>query len=65
MTSTVPLPWGTVAVICVSLSTVKAVASVEPNLTALAPVKSVPLIVTVPPGLPWLGESEEIAGAAT
>jgi hypothetical protein len=47
VTSTVPLPGGDVAVICVSLLTVNAVAAVEPNPTRVAPVKPVPVIVTV------------------
>jgi hypothetical protein len=49
VTSTAPLPAGVVAVIVVSLSTVK-LAVVAPNRTWVAPVKFVPLIVTsVPP----------------
>ena len=43
---------GAVAVMLVALLTVKLVAAVVPNLTALAPVKPVPVIVTeVPPVL--------------
>ena len=48
LTATVPLPAGLVAVICVSLSTVNC-APAEPNETPLAPVKPVPVIVTVVP----------------
>ena len=48
--STVPaLPAGEVAVICVALLTVKPVAAVAPNFTAVAPVKPVPVIVTLVP----------------
>ena len=44
------LPAGEVAVIEVSELTVNDVAAVDPNLTAVAPVKPVPVIVTeVPP----------------
>src|SRR5262249_33659976 len=50
VTSTVPVPAGETAVIEVSEFTVKLAALVEPNLTAVAPVKSLPVIVTdVPP----------------
>ena len=51
VTSTVPaLPAGAVAVMLVALLIVKLVAAVEPNLTAVAPVRLVPVIVTdVPP----------------
>ena len=48
--STVPLPAGEVAVIEVELLTVNDVALVLPNLTAVAPVKLVPVMATpVPP----------------
>src|SRR5439155_27006024 len=51
VTSTVPAaPAGAVAVICVALLTVKAVAAVVPNFTADAPVNPVPVMTTdVPP----------------
>ena len=51
--STVPAePAGAVAVIWVALLTVTLVALVVPNLTAVAPVKLVPVIVTlVPPAV--------------
>ena len=39
-------PAGETAVICVGLSTVKLVAFVEPKITAVAPVKFVPVITT-------------------
>ena len=51
VTSTVPVPAGEVAVIWVAESTVKPAAAVEPNLTAVAPVKLLPEIVTVVPPL--------------
>jgi hypothetical protein len=50
VTSTTPEPAGAVAVIWVSELTVTLVAAVAPNLTDVAPVKPVPVIVTtVPP----------------
>lgn len=42
-------PCAVVAVICVALLTVKLVAAVPPMLTAVAPVKFVPVIVTLVP----------------
>src|SRR5438874_1006639 len=47
--STVPLPGGEAAVIWESLLKVKDVAGVFPKLTAVAPVKLVPEIVTLVP----------------
>ena len=45
-------PAGEVAVIEVALLTVKVVAAVAPNFTAVAPVKLVPVMVTeVPPAV--------------
>ena len=49
VTSAMPAPAGEVAVICVGLTTEKLAAGVAPKLTALAPVKSVPVIVTLVP----------------
>lgn len=50
VTSTAPVPAGEVAVICVALTTLKELAAVLPNLTAVVPVKLVPVMVTdVPP----------------
>ncbi len=50
--STVPLPAGDVAVICVALLTVNELALPAPNFTAVAPVKLVPVMVTlVPPAV--------------
>ena len=46
VTSGVPVPAGTVAVIDVSLLTVKVAAGLDPKFTALAPVKPVPVRIT-------------------
>jgi hypothetical protein len=64
VTSTVPLPDGDVAVICVAPLTVNDVALALPNLTAVAPVRAVPVIVTlVPPvATPLVGEIEVTVG---
>jgi hypothetical protein len=67
VTSTVPAACaGAVAVIDVSLLTVKVVAAVAPKLTALAPVKPVPVMVTLfPPAVdPLLGFTFVTAGTA-
>jgi hypothetical protein len=58
---------GAVAVIDVALLTVKPVAATAPKLTAVAPVKPVPVSVTVvpPPAEPLVGESPVTVGAAT
>jgi hypothetical protein len=64
--STVPaVPAGAVAVIWVALFTVKVVALVPPNWTAVAPVKFVPVIVTaVPPVVvPLVGVIPVMVGA--
>ena len=64
-TFTAPAAWaGVVAEILVALFTVKLVAGVPPNVTAEAPVKPVPVIVTlVPPeALPDAGEIPAIVG---
>ena len=55
---------GDVAVIWLALLTVKLVAAVEPNLTAVAPVKPAPVMTTdVPPAIdPIFGVTEEITG---
>jgi hypothetical protein len=62
--STVPVPAGEVAVIEVAELTVKPVAAVAPKFTAVAPVKLVPVIVTVvPPAVgPTVGEIEVTVG---
>jgi len=50
VTSTMPVPAGLVAVICIAELTVKEVAATVPNFTAVAPVRFEPVIVTtVPP----------------
>src|SRR2546423_253552 len=50
VTSTVPVPAGATAAIDVAIVTMKLLASADPNLTDVAPVKLVPVIVTrVPP----------------
>src|SRR5690349_5462568 len=67
LTSTLPGcgPRGAVAVISVSESTVKLAAGVEPNSTAEAPPRFLPVIVTtVPPAIePDGGETRVISGA--
>jgi len=65
VTSTVPLPAGEVAVIEVALLTLNEVAAVLPNLTAVVPLKLVPVIVTlVPPVVgPKFGATEVTVGA--
>jgi hypothetical protein len=67
LTSTVPVPAGEVAVIEVAELTVKPVAGVAPNVTAVVPAKLVPVMVTeVPPAPgPEVGEIEVAVGAAT
>ena len=68
LTSTVPPdpnPLGEVTVIWVAELTVKLPASTEPNWTSVAPVKFVPVIVTVVPPAPGpdVGDTEVIVGA--
>jgi hypothetical protein len=58
----VEAPPGTVAVICVSESTVK-LAATRLNATPVAPLKFVPVIVTVVPAGPLLGVKEPTPGA--
>jgi len=67
VTSTVPIPAGEVAVIWVALLTAKEAAALLPNLTAVAPEKLVPVMVTlVPPGVgPVFGLTLVTVGAAT
>ena len=59
------VPAGVVAVIVVALSTVKLVAALPPMVTAVAPVKSVPVMVmVVPPAIdPAEGEMLATEGA--
>jgi hypothetical protein len=63
VTAIVPVtpPNGTDAVICVAEFTVN-VAVTPPNLTAVAPMKFVPVIVTAVPTAPLLGVNEPIVG---
>ena len=65
VTSTVPVPAGEVAVIEVALFTVKVVALFPPNFTAVAPLRFVPVMVTlVPPVVgPDVGLIEVTVGA--
>src|SRR5205807_2199795 len=56
-------PVGTVALICVSEFTVNVVAAVPLKLTPVAPVKPVPVSVTLAPVGPLVGANEEISGA--
>ena len=67
LTSTTLVPAGDVAVIEVAELTMKPVAEAAPNVTVVAPVKLVPVIVTVVPPVagPCVGEIEVTVGAAT
>ena len=53
-TMPVPKPRGTIAVIWVSLSTVK-FAEIPPKVTTVAPVKPVPVMITMVPATPVAG----------
>ena len=66
LTRTEPLPpLPAVAVICVAEFTVKELTGVPPMLTAVAPVKLAPVMVsTALSGQPDVGEKEKMAGAA-
>ncbi len=66
VTAIVPVtaPVGTVAVTLVDETTLNVVAVVPSNLTAVAPVKFVPVIVTDVPTGPEVGENDVIVGAA-
>src|SRR6267378_672600 len=65
VTSTAPVPGGETATIDVGELTVKLLAPADPNLTAVAPMRPVPLMVTrVPPAPPpLLGLTLMSAGA--
>jgi hypothetical protein len=65
VTEIVPVvaPAGTVAVTCVAESTVNDVAATPLNLTAVAPVRFVPVITTVAPTAPEVGVNEVTLGA--
>ena len=56
-------PAPTVALMLVALTTVNVVAALPPKLTAVAPVKFVPVILTTWPVLPEVGVKDVIAGA--
>ena len=63
VTLTLPVaPAPTTAVILVALTTVNEVAEVPPKLTAVAPVKFVPVIVTVCPVPAEIGLNDAIVG---
>ena len=63
VTLTLPVaPAPTTAVILVALTTVNEVAAVPPKLTAVAPVKLVPVIVTVCPVPAEIGLNDAIVG---
>ncbi len=62
VTSTVPEPAGAVAVMLVELLTVKLGAAVAPKLTAPAPVRPVPVMVTEVPFGPEVGLSAVTVG---
>ncbi|CAM3245069.1 hypothetical protein JANLI_04620 [Janthinobacterium lividum] len=66
-TSTVPVPLGAVAVICVALLTVKPLAAVAPNVTAVVLLKPVPVMMTLVPPVagPAVGEMLLTAGSVT
>jgi hypothetical protein len=66
VTSTVPtVPAGAVAVICVAESTVKSLAGVAPNFTAVAPFRLVPVMMTAgsPASGPLVGLTAVTVGA--
>jgi hypothetical protein len=63
VTLTAPVvPAATTAVMLVALTTVNEVAAVPPKLTAVAPVKFVPVIVTVCPVPAEIGLNDVIVG---
>nr|WP_169334188.1 hypothetical protein [Nocardia abscessus] len=64
VTCTDPVPAGATAVICVAESTVNEVAGVAPKVTAVAPVRFVPVSTTVVPPVsgPELGTAVATVG---
>ena len=66
-TSTVPLPAGLTAVICVALTSVGLLAATFPNFTWMGVVKPVPVIVTFVPPLtgPAVGSIFVTVGTGT
>ncbi len=67
LTLTAPVPAGDTAVIWVAELTMKLAAAVLPNSTAVAPVKSVPVMTTLVPPLcgPDVGTKPVMFGAGT
>nr|WP_280295041.1 hypothetical protein [Nocardia abscessus] len=67
VTCTVPVPAGATAVIWVAELTVNELAGVAPKLTAVAPVRFVPVMTTVVPPVtgPAFGTNVVRAGTAT
>ena len=68
MILTVPAAWGLVlAMILVVPVMLKVVAGVDPNVTAVAPFRLVPVMVTVVPPrvVPLVGVKEVMVGAGT
>jgi len=64
VTETLPVvPLATTALMVVELTTENEVAAVPPKLTAVAPVKLVPVIITVAPEAADVGENEVTVGA--
>ena len=59
------VPPASTAVMLVAETTLKEVAAVPPKLTAVAPVKSVPVKVTVAPVAAVVGVKEVIVGSGT
>ena len=65
-TEMVPVvPLATTAVMVVAFTTLNEVAAVPPKLTAVAPVKLVPVMVTVAPVAADVGVKEPMVGAGT
>lgn len=60
-----PAAPGTTTVISVGETTVKLAAETLPKLTDVVPLKFVPVIVTIVPGSPLVGENPVIVGAGT
>ena len=62
--STVPVPAGAIAVIWVVLPTLNVLAWLGPNATVIRPPKLVPVIVTLVPAGPLVGEIVVMVGGA-
>ena len=66
VTTTLPVvPLATTAVMLVADTTVNEEAGVPPKLTAVAPLKLVPVIVTVVPVAAFVGANDAMVGAGT